>query len=89
MDFRTFEVPAGCESSSSQRKCVGKVPLRFKLELNTVGPLSVPSDINLKDGGGVNGRADLEKQIFDNILIRTFFLIFVCGESLLISFQGV
>jgi hypothetical protein len=51
------------------------------LELNTVGPLSVPSDINLKDGGGVNVRADLEKQIFANILIRKFFLILMCGVT--------
>jgi len=49
------------------------------LEPNTVSPLSVPSDINLKDGGGVNVRADLEKQIFADILIRTFFLILVWG----------
>jgi hypothetical protein len=89
MDFHIFEGPAGFKSSNRQRTCVGKVPLHFKLELSTVGPLSIPSDINLKDGGGVNDRADLEKQIFANILIRTFFLIFVCGESLLISFQGV
>jgi hypothetical protein len=53
MDFRTFEGPAGCESSNRQRKCVGKVPLHFKLELNTVGPLCVASDINLKDGSGL------------------------------------
>jgi len=35
----------------------------------------------------VNVRADLEKQIFTSVLIRTFFLILV-WESLLISFQG-
>jgi hypothetical protein len=69
MDFRTFEggqltrkMFAGCESSSSQIKCFGKVPLHIKLELNTVGPLSAPSDINLKDGGGVKWKADLEKK---------------------------
>jgi len=61
MDFRCFEGPACCESSNRQRKCVGKLPLCFKLELNTVGTLSVSSDINLKDGGEVNVRAYLEK----------------------------
>jgi len=79
MDFRTFEGPGSCESSNRQRKCIGKMLLHFKLEPNTIGPLSVPSDINLKDGGGVNVRADLEKQIFADILIRTFFLILVWG----------
>jgi hypothetical protein len=74
--------------SIDKENALVNLPLHFKLELNTVGPLSVPSDINLKDGGGVNVRADLEKQIFANILIRTFFLIW-CGESLLISFQGL
>ena len=79
MDFRTFEGPAGCESFNRQGKCVGKLPLDFKLELNTGGPLSVPSDINLKDGGGVNVRADLEKQIFADTLIRKFVFILVWG----------
>lgn len=79
VDFRTFEGPGGRESSNRQRKCVFKLSLRFNLEPNTVGPVSVPSDINLKDGGGVNVRADLEKQIFADILIRTFFLILVWG----------
>jgi len=71
MDFRTFESPGGSESSNRQRKCVCKLPLHFNLEPNT--------DINLKDGGGVNVRVDLEKQIFADILIRTFFLILVWG----------
>jgi hypothetical protein len=88
MDFRTFEGPGGCECFDRQSKCVGKLPLYFKLELNTLDPLSVPMDINLKGGGGVNLRADLEKQIFAYIFIRAF-PYFRVGKSLLKYFQDV
>ena len=36
---------------TSIKKCVGEVSLYFQLELNTLGFLSVLTDINLEDRG--------------------------------------